>query len=38
MYRPKTGILKAKWLKELKLKKELRVITKFIKKKYREIL
>ena len=32
MYRPKVGILKAKQLKELKLKKELRVVTKFIKK------
>ena len=38
MYRPKAGILKIKWLKELKLKKEFKAITKFIKKKYREIL
>ena len=32
MYRPKLGILKVKQLKELKLKKELKVVTKFIKK------
>ena len=32
MYRPKVGILKAKQLKELKLKKKLKVITKFAKK------
>ena len=32
MYRPKTGILKAKQLKKLKLKKELKVITKFTEK------
>ena len=31
MYRPKAGILKAKQLKELKLKEELKVITRFIK-------
>ena len=31
MYRPKAGILRVKWLKELKLKEELRVVTKFIK-------
>ena len=31
MYRLRAGILKAKWLKELKLKKKLRVVTKFIK-------
>ena len=30
MYRPKAGILKIKWLKELKLKKELKTVTKFI--------
>ena len=30
MYRPKVGILRAKWLEELKLKKELKVVTKFI--------
>ena len=30
MYRPKAGILRAKWLKELKLKKELKTVTKFI--------
>ena len=32
MYRPKAGILKAKQLKELKLKEELKAVTKFIKK------
>ena len=31
MYRPRVGILKAKQLKELKLKKELKAVTKFIK-------
>ena len=31
MYRPKAGILKAKQLKKLKLKKELKAVTKFIK-------
>ena len=31
MHRPKTGILKAKQLKELKLKKEFKIVTKFIK-------
>ena len=30
MYRPRAGILKAKQLKKLKLKKELRVVTKFV--------
>jgi hypothetical protein len=29
IYRPKAGILRAKWLKELKLKEELKVTTKF---------
>ena len=29
MYRPKAGTLKAKQLKELKLEKELKIITKF---------
>ena len=41
MYRPKVGILKAKQLKELKLKEELKVITRFIKKnigKYYKII
>ena len=33
MYRPRAGILKTKWLKELKLKKELKAVTRFIKKK-----
>ena len=32
MYRPRTDILKAKQLKELKLEKKLKAITKFIKK------
>ena len=32
MHRPRAGILKAKQLKELKLKEELRVVTKFAKK------
>ena len=32
MYRPKASILKAKQLKEFKLKKKLKIITKFIKK------
>jgi hypothetical protein len=31
IYKPKTGTLKAKWLKELKLKKELKATTKFTK-------
>ena len=38
MYRPKIDILRAKQLKELKLKKELKIVTKFAKKIYREIL
>ena len=29
MYKPKAGILKAKQLKELKLKEELKAVTKF---------
>ena len=32
MHRPKVGILKAKWLKKLKLKKEFKAVTRFIKK------
>ena len=32
MYRPKVNILRAKQLKELKLKKELKAVTKFIEK------
>ena len=32
MYRLKVGILRAKWLKELKLKKELKVVTRFAEK------
>jgi hypothetical protein len=31
IYRPKTGTLRAKWLKELKLKKGLSKATKFTK-------
>ena len=32
MHRPKIGILKAKQLKELKLKEEFKVVIRFIKK------
>ena len=32
MYRPKAGTLKAKWLKELKSKKELKTATRFTEK------
>ena len=32
MYRPKVGILRAKQLKELKLKEELKAVTRFIEK------
>ena len=32
MYRPKAGILKAKQLKELKLKEKLKAVTKFAEK------
>ena len=41
MHRPKVNILKAKQLKELKLKKELKIITKFVEKnivKYYKII
>ena len=41
MYRPKVGILRAKQLKELKLKKEFKAVTKFIEKnigKYHKIV
>jgi hypothetical protein len=31
IYRPKAGILRVKWLKELKSKEELRVTTRFTK-------
>ena len=31
IYRPKTGTLRAKWLEELELEKELRVTTRFTK-------
>ena len=36
MYRPKAGILRAKQLKKLKLKEELKVITKFVEKNIRK--
>ena len=36
MYRPKVGILKAKQLKELKLKKEFRAVTKFAERNIRK--
>jgi hypothetical protein len=29
IYRPKTGILRAKWLEELELKEKLKVTTRF---------
>ena len=32
MYKPKTGILKIKQLKEFKLKKEFKAVTRFIEK------
>jgi hypothetical protein len=32
IYRPKAGILRAKWLEELKSEKELRVTIRFAKK------
>ena len=32
MYRPKIGILRAKQLKELKLEKKFKIVTRFIKK------
>ena len=31
MYRPKASILRAKWLKKLKLEKKFRVVTRFAK-------
>ena len=31
MYRPRASTLKAKWLKELKLKEELKAVTRFAK-------
>jgi hypothetical protein len=36
IYKPKTGTLRAKWLKKLELKKELRVTTKFTKRNIRK--
>ena len=41
MYRPRVGILKAKQLKEFKLKKELKIVTRFTEKnigKYYKII
>ena len=32
MYRPRAGILRAKQLKELKLEKKLKIVTRFVKK------
>jgi hypothetical protein len=32
IYRPRTGILRAKWLEELESKEELKVTTRFAKK------
>ena len=41
MYRPRAGILRVKQLKELKLEKELKIVTKFaeknIKKYYKTV-
>ena len=31
MYRPRASTLKAKWLKKLKIKEKLKVVTKFVK-------
>ena len=36
MHKPKAGILKAKWLKELKLKKKFKAVTRFIEKNIRK--
>ena len=41
MYRLRAGILKAKWLKKLKLKKKFKAVTRFTKKnigKYYKII
>ena len=38
IYRPRAGILRAKQLKELKLKKKLKVVIKFVKKIYIKML
>ena len=32
MYRPKVGILRAKWLKKFKLKEKFKIVTRFVKK------
>ena len=32
MYRPKVGILRARWLKKLKLEKKFKVVTRFAEK------
>jgi hypothetical protein len=36
IYRPRAGILRAKWLKELKFKEELKVTTRFTKRDIRK--
>jgi hypothetical protein len=36
IYRPRIGTLRAKWLKELELKEEFRVTTKFTEKNIRK--
>ena len=36
MHRPRAGTLRAKWLKELKLKEELKAVTKFAKRNIRK--
>jgi hypothetical protein len=36
IYRPRAGTLRVKWLKELKLKEELRVTTRFTKRNIRK--
>jgi hypothetical protein len=36
IYRPRVGILRAKWLEELKLEKELKVTTRFTKRDIRK--
>ena len=38
MYRPRIGILRAKQLKKLKLKKEFRVVTRFAKRNIKNII
>ena len=36
IYRPRVGILKAKWLKELKLKEELKAVIRFVERNIRK--